>query len=67
VPRRKNRAREKPEYCIMVRVLDPEVMRALRASASRQKCSVAEIVRTYIAWGQEAEEKAPRLQAVCSV
>lgn len=53
---RKNRDRETPEFCIMVRVLDPEMMTALRTKAVREKVSVAEVVRTYITWGQEADK-----------
>lgn len=38
--------------------LDPDDMRAIRAKAQREGWTIAEIVRTYVAWGIETEEAA---------
>ena len=50
------RRRETPAFCILVRVLESDMMNAIRAKASRDHTSVAEAVRTLLTWGLEIEE-----------
>ena len=45
-----------PEYCVMVRVLEKDMMTAIRTKAKRDNTSVAEAVRTLLTWGLEQEE-----------
>lgn len=48
--------RDGPDYVILVRMREPEMMRSVRRKAERDEVSVAETIRTLIQWGLEAEE-----------
>ncbi len=45
-----------PEYCVMIRVLEKDMMTAIRTKAKRDNTSIAEAVRTLLTWGLEQED-----------
>lgn len=53
--KKKNRNKEVPEFRIIFRVFDPELMNEVRAKAKRDNTTIAETIRILVTWGLEDE------------